>query len=222
MGEGLVDVNPVTATNKSDERPRDRVLSDAEVAAIWRACEDNDYGRILRLLILTGQRRDEIGAMCWSEIDLAKRVWSMPAERTKNKRPHDIYLSDPAVAIIKAIPRREGRDLIFGYGAGGYSGWSGSKETLDKRITEAGGKPLAPWVLHDIRRTVATGMANVGVMPHVVEAVLNHVSGHKAGVAGVYNRASYANEKRQALDVWAAHVGALVGGTSSNVVMLRK
>ena len=231
MAEGIVDTNPVIATNRQGaEQTRDRVLTDAELVAIRNASNGDDYGAIIRLLILTGQRRDEVGAIARTELDLPGRKWTIPAARTKNGRAHEIPLSDPALAILKAGTAREGRedrDAIFGDGAAGngFSGWSKAKAALDKRIVgdTKQKKKAAPWRLHDLRRTVATRMIDLGVLPHVVEAVLNHVSGHKAGVAGVYNRAIYSAEKRQALDLWAAHVEALLAGKSaSNGTPLRR
>lgn len=244
MKEGLVDANPVIGTNlQADEQPRERVLTDAELVAIWNACRDDDYGRIVRLLILTGQRRDEVGGMAKSEIDLAARKWSIPRERTKNSRAHELPLSDLALEIIEKAIGREGtekRDPVFGDGpraadgtARGFSGWSKAKAQLDARVQAArtaAAKPTkgaksekaSPWRLHDLRRTVATRMADLGVLPHVVEAVLNHVSGSKSGVAGVYNRALYSAEKRQALDLWAAHIEALLAGKpAANIVPMK-
>jgi integrase len=231
MAEGIVDTNPVIATNRQGaEQTRDRVLSDAELVGIWNASNGDDYGAIIRLLILTGQRRDEVGAIGRAELDLPGRKWAIPAARTKNGRAHEIPLSDPALVILKSATTREGRedrDAIFGDGAAGngFSGWSKAKAALDKRIVGDAKqkKKAAPYRLHDLRRTVATRMIDLGVLPHVVEAVLNHVSGHRAGVAGVYNRALYSAEKRQALDLWAAHVEALLAGKSaSNVTPLRR
>jgi integrase len=220
MREGLIEANPVIGTNKAtEERSRDRVLSNSELVEIWNACRGDDYGRIVRLLILTGQRRDEVGSISSSEINLSNQQWSLPGERTKNRLPHDVPLSDAAINVLRSAPRREGRELIFGEGSGGFGGWSRAKEAIDKRINDARvehvGKhveQVAPWRIHDIRRTVATGMADIGAQPHVIEAVLNHVSGHKAGVAGIYNRAIYAAEKRAALERWADHVLSLVQG----------
>jgi integrase len=176
--------------------------------AIWQACRDDTYGRIVRLLLLTGQRRDEVGSMTEVELNFSAAVWTIPSERTKNGLAHEVPLSRPALEILASQPRIAGRRLMFGHGVGAFSGWSNSKERLDKRIT-ASGIAMAPWRLHDLRRTVATGMANLRVLPHVIEAVLNHISGAKAGVAGTYNRATYAREKRDALDLWATHVLAL-------------
>jgi integrase len=220
MREGIAEANPVIGTNKATEEiSRDRVLSDDELALVWNACRDDDYGRIVRLLVLTGQRREEVGGLSRDEIDLDRAIWTLPRERTKNGLPHDVPLSQAALDILASTPQREGRTLLFGGGEGPFSGWSKAKAALDQRIAatmrrraeEAGEKckPMLPWRLHDIRRTVATRMADLGVLPHVVEAVLNHVSGHRAGVAGVYNRARYASEKRQALDLWAAHLEQL-------------
>jgi len=215
MREGIVDTNPVTGTNKAAESgARERVLTDAELAAIWAALRDDDHGRIVKLLTITGQRRDEVGAMTWNEVDFDAGVWNLPAERSKNHRAHSIPLSPPAVAILKSMTRRvrddDSPDCVFGESGRGFSGWSKAKAALDRRI----GEP-APWRLHDLRRTAATMMADrLGVLPHVVEAVLNHVSGHKSGVAGVYNRARYEAEMRDALNRWGEYLQSIVGGAA--------
>lgn len=211
--QGLCEANPVVGTAKAaDMKSRERVLSDAELTAIWQALPESDFGRIVRLLILTGQRREEIGGLRWSEVDTGKRVITLPGERTKNHRAHDVPMSKAVLEILKVQPRRE-RDFVFGDGprsnrqeaqhSGGFQGWSKSKAALDER-TKIGG-----WRLHDLRRTVATRMAELGVQPHIVEAVLNHVSGAKAGIAGVYNRAAYSEEKTAALALWAKHIDRL-------------
>jgi integrase len=208
--------NPVIGTLKTEENgPRDRVLSDAELAKIWRAAPDNAYGRVVKLLMLTGQRRDEIGALRWSEIDTKARLIALPAARTKNGREHLLPLSDAAMEVLETCPRY--RDLVFGVGPNGLGAWSKSKAALD---TVCGVKN---WTVHDLRRTAATGMADIGVQPHIIEAVLNHVSGHKAGVAGIYNRSTYANEKRAALDAWAGHLRVILAqAEGANVVKLQK
>jgi integrase len=220
MGAGIVDENPVAGAIKlADEVSRDHVISDSELAAVWHACRDDDHGYIVRLLLLTGQRRDEIGSMVWSEVDLDRAVWTIPAKRTKNGRPHDVPLSLPVVEILRGLPRREGRSFIFGGGQGGFSGWSKSKARLDARIAKAGNE-VRHWRLHDLRRTAATRMAELGTLPHVIEAVLNHLSGHQAGVAGIYNRASYSMEKREALDQWASHVTRLASAQRDQEIPL--
>jgi integrase len=198
--EGLVEINPVTGTGKAPEGgSRDRVLSEVELRQVWRSLGEDQFGDIVRLLILTGQRREEIGGLRWSEIDFDRDLIVFPTARTKNKRLHELPLSQQARAILERQPRREDRDLIFGLGQGGFSGWSDCKAALDERL-----KLKSDWHLHDIRRTVATIMADkLGVLPHIIEAILNHVSGHRAGVAGIYNRAKYEAEMRQALQRWA-------------------
>lgn len=222
IGEGLCDTNPVVGTNKaSDGTPRERVLTDAELVAIWQATPETDFGRIVRLLMLTAQRRDEIGSLRWSEIVPATEsggpLIAFPAERTKNGRPHDVPLSPAAAAVLDPLPRIVGRELVFGIGAGGFAGWSRAKAVLDKT------SGVSDWTLHDLRRTAATRMADLGVLPHVIEAVLNHVSGHKAGVAGIYNRSTYAPEKRAALNLWADRIRLIVAKASgANVTELRK
>ncbi|WP_201861588.1 tyrosine-type recombinase/integrase [Microvirga soli] len=205
---GLAESNPVIGTMRvAAEVSREHVIADEELAAIWRACRDDDYGRIVRLLILTAQRRDEVGDMRWSEVDLIRGLWTIPRERTKNGLTHEVPLSHVALEILQSIPRRAGREFVFGEGRGGFSGWSKSKTRLDARIAKAGAV-MRPWRLHDLRRTTATRLAEMGTLPHVVEAILNHVSGHKAGVAGIYNRATYTKEKREALEQWATHMNA--------------
>jgi integrase len=215
IGEGLCEVNPVMGTNVQKENPRDRVLTDGELAAIWKAAADNDYGRIIRLLMLTGQRRDEIGALRRSEVRDNEKMICLPAERAKNGREHLVPLSDAAASILGDCIRHG--DHVFGRRQTGFGGWSKGKLALDESCG------VRDWVVHDIRRTVATRMADIGVSPHIVEAVLNHVSGHKAGVAGVYNRSVYANEKRAALDAWANHLRVIIAqAEGANVVKLQK
>jgi integrase len=213
MQMGIVEANPVLGTAKpQDTTPRDRVLSDAELAAIWRACGDDDFGRIVRLLILMPCRRSEIGGMRWDELVDLERGWTLPTERSKNGRAHTLPLLPMALAIIKAVPRMATRDHLFGVRANGFTPWEDAKAALGARSGVTG------WVLHDIRRTVATRMADLGVAPHVIEQVLNHVSGHKSGVAGIYNRSNYEREVRNALALWHDHVRTLVEGGERKVV----
>jgi integrase len=219
--EGMADANPVVGTNDPARgvEARDRVLSDAELRIVWKASGEGHFGAIVRLLALTGCRRDEIGGLRWSEIDLDKGLLTIPGSRTKNHHAHLLTLPEAALSILRNIRRRDDREYLFGARGGPFSRWAWEKLAIDKRIAEAGGS-VAPWRIHDIRRTVATGMAEIGVAPHIIEAVLNHRSGHKAGVAGVYNRANYEREIAAALDRWAAHVLAIVEG--GNVVPLSK
>jgi integrase len=217
-GEGYIDSNPAVFTNKNREQPRDRVLTVAELVTIWKALPVGDFGDIIRLLALTGQRRDEIADLQWDEIDLDHGLITLPPARTKNHRRHTVPLSGPAKQIlIEAKERKAGTEtnaklkadegnrlLVFGRGQGGFSGWSQSKARLDKKLT------IPPWTIHDLRRAVSTGLGGLGTQPHVIEAVLNHISGSKGGVAGIYNKAAYEDEKGSALARWAEHLTAAV------------
>ena len=221
--EGYVDANPVAYTNKAIENgARSRVLSDDELATVWRALGDDQYGAIVKLLILTGARRDEIGGLRWSEIDLERALITLPPERTKNRREHQIPLSAPVLAILQAQPRRfnpdgSQRDFVFGRGQG-WQKWSASKAELDARIHTASAEPIADWRLHDCRRVLSTGLHELGVMPHVVAACLGHAGSH-SGVSGVYNWAGFFELRRCALESWAGHVAPLVSGERSPTVV---
>lgn len=246
---GAVSVNPFAALpiGKSIAK-RERVLSDRELAEIWRAAGDAaaPYGSIIRLLILTGQRRGEVAGMSWNEIADDLTTWTMPGQRTKNGAAHAVPLSTSASAIIKATLPADAKEvkravaqlrsagaLILPGEKGAYAGWSKAKRALDKAIGDARGKavgksgkaaPIEPWSIHDLRRTVATGLQRFGVRLEVTEAVLNHISGSRGGIAGVYQRHEWAAEKRTALDGWAAHVASIVEGrtTVGNVVTLAR
>jgi integrase len=217
-GEGFIDSNPAQFTNKNPEQARERVLSDGELVKIWHALPPagDDFTDITRLLMLTAQRRSEISDLAWDEIDFDRATITLPPSRVKNKRPHVIPLSAPALAILQARSRHNGRRLVFGRGQYGFSGFAECKERVDKAIQ------IPAWTLHDIRRTVATGFGNIGILPHVVEQILNHQSGSKGGVAGVYNKALYEPEKRLALDRWAAHLLAVTENRQSNIAPLRR
>jgi integrase len=240
IGHGLAETNPVVGTVKAgQERSRDRALTAEEIAAVWRNAGIGDYGCIVRLLLLTGQRRGEVAGMRWPEIDLGRGIWTLPAERSKNGLAHAVPLSGQAKTLLSGIERRGDRELLFGSAEGPFSGWGLPKRRVDARIARnraaarlgrvlaIGEKPspddaLPPWTLHDLRRTVVTGMNELGMAPHVVEAVVNHISGRaRAGVAGVYNRATYATEKRMALQAWADHLDTVLGLGERTVVPMR-
>jgi integrase len=239
--EGLAGANPVIGTNRvTEEQSRARVLDDGELRAIWAATNGTAaYARIVRLLMLTGLWRNEIGALAREEIDLRAEVIAIPGRRTKNGRPHVTPIS-PQVRAIVGAAASDGAALVFSGGTAGFSGWSRGKERLDERIARARrdeavpdrqGKPLtgverqrhalARWTLHDIRRTVATRLADLGIEPHVIEEVLGHASGHKAGVHGIYNRSGYEAQKRSALTLWGEKLVELVEGRTAAVVPLR-
>ena len=239
---GIIDTSPCDKIKApAAEESRDRVLTDDEVRLAWGAFERVGwpFGQIAQLLLLTGARRDEVASARWNEIDLNASTWTIAKERSKNGIAHEIPLSEAATNILRSLPRiGDKRDaLIFSTtGRTPVSGFSRAKEAVDteilvalkERAVESGLTPedvLAPerWTLHDLRRTAASGMAGLGIAPHVVEAVLNHRSGTIKGVAAVYNRYTYAAEKRQALDAWARRLGVIAAGAeASNVVELVK
>ena len=200
IAEGLAETSPVTGTMKAEVNgSRERVLSEEELCKLWNALGDNRFSEIVRLLLLTACRRNEIGNLTWDEIDLKRNLIVLSPERTKNGKGLELPLSTQALAVIERTPRRNSSAFLFS-DANGYKGWDQDKMRLDARLG------IAPWRLHDLRRSAATGMAELGVQPWYVEAVLNHQSGHKSGIAGTYNRAKYADEMRSALQRWADHV----------------
>lgn len=228
-GRDIIEANPLDGIKPpAPEKPRDRVLTDCEIRLFWNACEGLEYpfGPLYRLLLLTGQRLREVAEMTWREID--GDTWTLPASRTKNGDEHVIPLSAESRAILDRLPR-VGRFLFSTTGTTPVSGFTRAKERIDKLMAKAVNKDLPEgaepvtipaFTIHDLRRTAATGMAGLRFPPHVVEVVLNHRSGTRRGVAGVYNRFDYAEEKRQALDAWGRFVLSLVEGKADNVVQL--
>lgn len=217
VGRGLLEVNPMEGLPKPRSGgARDRVLSDDELRLLWRASDvlGPQFEPIMKLLTYTGQRKSEIACGVWFEIDIDERVWKLPATRTKNGQPHRVPLSAPVLDIIKGLPRVEKRELIFtNTGTTPFQGFGKIKHRLDDRIAELnGGEAIPEWRLHDLRRTAATGMASLNIAPHVIEMVLNHISGFRAGVGGVYNRHGYESEMRSALDAWAQRLNEIVSG----------
>jgi integrase len=205
IGEGLLETNPVSGTAKASENgSRERVLNTDELRKLWRSLGDDPFSNAVRLLVLTGQRRNEIGKLQWSEVDLTGKMIMLAPDRTKNSREHCVPLSAQALAILARQPRRNTTDFLFG--KRGFTNWDTAKQELDRRLG------IAPWRLHDLRRTCATQMAELGMLPHVVEQALNHVSGHKAGVAGIYNRAKYLADVRDALQRWADALDQITAG----------
>jgi integrase len=218
--EGLCEGNPVIATNDPAEgiEPRDRVLDDSEIKVIWNACQDDDFGRIVRLLSLTGCRREEIGGLKWTEVNFDTGVMTIPGTRTKNHRTLELPLPALAIDILQSAPRRADRDYVFGNRGGGFSAWSYSTLRLNTRIVEAESKSLESWTLHDLRRTLRTGLGRVVVQPHVAELVINHVKG---GVEAIYDRHKYQREIGSALALWADHIRTLIEGSDRKVVPMK-
>src|SRR5262249_3973975 len=197
-------VKPPTA-----ERSRDRVLTDPELRAVWQAADKigGTFGALVQLLILTGQRRDEVAGMRWSEIDLDGCRWTLAPERVKNNRPHQIPLSKPAIAILTALPRIGNQYVLTSTGDAPSSGYSKGKRRLDALLPP----DMPEWRLHDLRRTGPARLAPLGINLPVIEKGLNHASGSFAGIVGVYQKHEFSEEKRQALDAWGAFVAGIAG-----------
>jgi integrase len=213
VGRGIIESNPLADLPKPGaETKRDRVLTDAELLSVWNAEIGYPYGPAIKLLILTGARREEIGQLRWSEI-VGDNI-ELAGARTKNGEPHVIPLSAPAQAIIETLPRIAGSDFVFtNDGNKPISDWGRIKKKIDA-LAE-----IEPWIIHDLRRSAATGLQKLGTPLQVTEACLGHTAGSRAGVVGIYQRHNYANEKRSALEAWGAHVMALVEGRAPGKVI---
>jgi integrase len=222
MREGFCEQNPVQATNNPAEgiAARERVLSDEEIAAIWHACGDDDFGWIAKLLLLTGCRREEIGGLKRSEVNFETGMLNIPPARIKNKRTLILPLPPVALDILRSVPPREGRDHFFGGAKVGFVAWGWDKMKIDARITAQRGTALDRWTLHDCRRTMRTGLGRLGIAPHVAELTINHAKG---GVQAIYDRYSYLPQIGAALAAWAAHIEQLMitGGKFASVTPLR-
>jgi integrase len=202
----------------AEERSRDRVLSAEELRLVWLATERQDwpFGPFVKLLLLTAQRLNEVAGMRWSELDLDAAMWTLPAERAKNDKAHHVPLSVQAIALIRSLPRLDGTDFVFTTtGRTPISGFGRAKQRLDETVqtirreeAEVAGESFdkaaafPEWRFHDFRRTAVTGMAEMGIAPHVADRILNHVQGTIRGVAAVYNRHAYLDERRKALQDW--------------------
>jgi integrase len=206
VGRAIVERSPCEGIRAPTvERTRDRVLTDRDLARIIRAARHlgGPYGAIVEVLALTGQRRDEVARMSWDEVDLDRRIWTLPATRTKNDKPHIVQLSDSAVLVIGGQPRL-GTFVFSRNGATAVGDFSHQKRRLDALCG------VSDWRLHDLRRTTVSGMARLGVTPHVADKILNHVGGTISGVAAVYQRHEFLKERRDALERWGGHVVELL------------
>ena len=229
---GTLEINPFDALPLEPVDRRERVLSDDELRSIWKATEGvGSFNAIVRALMLTGQRRDEVTSLTWDEITPDRSTWILPAERTKNGVAHIVPLSEQMRALLSnrgAKPRNDKIDgdeknanplnLVFPGREGSFNGFSKAKIALDN----ASG--VTDWRLHDLRRTFATGLQRLGIRLEVTESVLNHVSGSRAGIVGIYQRHDFATEKRTALDAWGAHIDGVVCGREAiaNVTPIRQ
>lgn len=205
VGRAILDISPANGlAAPTRERARDRVLKDDELARVLRAARqmDGPYGGIVELLALTGQRREEVAQLTWDEIDLASRIWTLPASCTKNGKPHIVYLSKEAIALLMRVPKL-GKFVFSLTGLKPFQGFSAAKRDLDQVCG------VSDWRLHDLRRTCVSGMARLGVAPHVADKVLNHQTGTISGVAAVYQRHEFLAERKDALERWGAHIASL-------------
>ena len=204
---GSLSVNPFLGLSLAADVKRERVLTDDELRSIWRATAGpGPFNAIVHMLILTGQRRGEVAGMTWDELAPDLSAWTIPGVRTKNGVAHIVPLSPQAQAILRVCPQLADSDLVFPGLRGPFAGFDKAKTALDEAIG------VKDWRLHDLRRTVATGLQRLGVRLEVTEAILNHVSGSRAGIVGVYQRHDWAEEKRAALNAWGEHVDAIVEG----------
>ena len=206
VGRAVLDQSPAEGVPlPAKEVARDRVLDDKELAQVILAARKmgGPYGGIVELLALTGQRREEVGGLTWEELDFARRVWTIPKSRTKNAKSHVVHLSDHSAAVLKRADRRGA--LVFSpLGGKPFRNFGRAKRFLDQRSGVTG------WRLHDLRRTCVSGMARLGVAPHVADKILNHQAGTISGVAAVYQRHEFLAERRAALDLWGAHVSQIL------------
>jgi integrase len=211
------------------EWARDRTLSDDELRWFWAASTEIGwpFGPLAQLLLLTAQRRDEVAGAEWPEIDLGKKIWTIPRAKAKNDREHEVQLSAAAIEVLKSLPRIGDGFLFTTTGATPVSGFSRAKERMRAAMLVAKrgelGKTageIPEWTLHDLRRTAATGMARLNFPPHVVDKILNHTSGAIRGVAAIYNRFAYMEERRAALEAWGRYVSNLSVPTTSAIADL--
>ena len=205
IGRGIVETSPCAGLSKpAPERQRDRVLSDEELRSVLLAARkiEYPYGTIVEMLALTGQRREEVAGMSWQEISPDGGVWSIPASRSKNGRPHAVHLARQARVLLESLPKSS--EQLFSTGKSAFNQFAKYKRLLDER------SGVTNWVLHDLRRTVVSGMARLGVAPHVADKILNHQSGTISGVAAVYQRHEFMAERKEALELWASHMAGLI------------
>jgi integrase len=216
-----IETNPCATVHRPEAaQARDRVLTRDEIARFWAASDKagEPFASALKLLLITGGRLNEISRMARGELSDDGATWSIPGTRTKNRKAHIVPLPPLARDIVASLPRIQGGLIFTTNGRTPISGWSKIKARLDALM----GDDVPAWRLHDLRRTAVTHMAELGIAPHVIELVVNHISGARAGVAGVYNRSQMMPERRAALERWAAHIESIVAGRPATVILLRR
>ena len=213
LERGIVDTSPVANVKApGKETQRERVLSEDEIKALWAAWDQSSYpfGPMMKLLLVTAQRRHEVAKMYWRDVDLENCLWTIPREQTKADRVHEVPLSSLAVGLLECLPRLSGDHVFSGTGGGRpVSGFSRAKA----RVVQLSG--ITGWRLHDLRRTAGTNMARLGVPVHTIGRVLNHA---QSGVTAIYDRYSYGEEKRRALEIWSHKLDSIIRQTPENVV----
>jgi integrase len=215
IARGVLEISPCAGVAlPTREQSRHRILVDEELRAVILASRaiGFPFGSIVEFLAVTGQRRDEVGRMAWDHVDLDRRLWAIPHEHSKNRKPHIVHLSDEAVSLLQQVPRT-GKLIFTTGGETLFQGYSKAKKRLDHTSGVSG------WTLHDLRRTVVSGMARLGIAPHVADKILNHQSGTISGVAAVYQRHEFLNERKDALCQWGQYIAEL---TSSELREFRR
>jgi integrase len=222
LDRGLIETNPMASMKApAASEARDRVLTDEEIKALWQAATEQSwpFENVIKLLLLTGQRRDEVAGMLWREVDLDIAKWTIAKERSKNGKAHTVDLHPEAVRLLDrlgepaAARRASDEEFVFSTtGRTPVSGFGRLKARLDARMQAILGDKFQPWRIHDLRRTAASGMAALDFQPQVIERVLNHVSGAQGGLVGVYQRHEYRDERRRAVMAWGDHLMQLVSG----------
>jgi integrase len=235
VGEGLIERNPaIGVAMPALKTERDRALDDDEIGLFWPSCDKIGwpFGSLFKLLLLTGQRRDEVAQATWSEIDLEKGLWILAGRRTKNGRPHIVHLAPLAVEILEGLPRlASAKGYVFTTGKAGadvpVNGFTKPPQRLaaamlELRKAEFGEAAalIEHFTLHDLRRSAATGMASLGLAPHVIDKILNHSTGKISGIAAIYNRFEYLPERKAALEAWSRHIESLIRPSSPNVLQI--
>ncbi|WEX07285.1 tyrosine-type recombinase/integrase [Chelativorans sp. AA-79] len=217
----IITVSPMAEmSSPSPVSSRDRLLSSDEIKAFWKATGElsDTWRRFYRLLLLTGQRREEVAGIRWEEIDLDQKTWTIPAERAKNGKAHVVHLSDEAMSELPKAPEGKGTGYVLpgARGESHISGYSKMKRALDDEMKKHLADNFSPWRIHDLRRTMASGLAEMGFPTDVADRLLNHVSGSRSGIKGVYQRYEFLKERKEAIEAWAERVREIVSDKVEN------